>query len=440
MSRSIPPSFDHASALRLMAALACGTAVAAFPMACTDGTPPPEESTYTYYRDVKPLVDVHCVSCHRTGGAAPFALETYADIETHAASVKDAIEQKRMPPWLPDPDCHRYPGERVMVDEERTIVSTWIDDDMALGDEADAVEVEVPTVDLATPSHFLKTAVPYTPNPERPDDYRCMILDGTFAEDTWITGYQVAPDQTDIVHHVLLYIIPPESQAEFNEKDQAEEGEGFTCFSDPGVDAGLFGTWVPGTPATNLPNRLGFLAPAGSRVGVQVHYNLLAGEAAPDHSEVRLATTTTRPDYEAQSLFLLEDDFVIEAGQEDGQVTATFENTFGFPITIISTLPHMHLLGKSIRLDYIDSEGNEKCLVDIPQWDFNWQQTYDFSTDDFVVVEPGDATRISCSFDNSDANQPVVNGERLPPRDVTWGEGTLDEMCLMILTVVADRL
>ena len=272
------------------------------------------------------------------------------------------------------------------------------------------------------------------------DADRCMVLDDTFPVDTWITGYQVAPDQTDIVHHVLLYVLPPESLTEFDAKDAAEAGEGFTCFSDPGVDAGLFGTWVPGTPATNLPNRLGFLAPAGSRIGMQVHYNLLAGTPAPDHTEVRLKTTTTRPDYEAQSVFLIEDDFVLEAGNAANEVTRTFENTFPFPITIISTLPHMHLLGKSIRLDYIDGNGNEKCLVDIPDWDFNWQQTYDFSTNYFVVVEPGESTRITCTFDNSESNQPVVNGERLPPRDVTWGEGTLDEMCLMILTVVADRL
>ena len=112
-----------------------------------------------------------------------------------------------------------------------------------------------------------------------------------------------------------------------------------------------------------------------------------------------------------------------------------FRSGDGFPVnqtdlTVIGVAPHMHSIGTHIRLDLIRQDGSEECLVDIPDWDFNWQQTYRFLEDDIVVAQPGDEFRLTCVYDNSEANQPIVNGEQLVPRRVTWGDGTLDEMCL----------
>ena len=81
-------------------------------------------------------------------------------------------------------------------------------------------------------------------------------------------------------------------------------------------------------------------------------------------------------------------------------------------------------------------DGSEECLVDIPNWDFNWQQTYAFLEDEILVAQPGDEFRLTCVYDNSEANQPVVNGEQLEPRRVRWGDGTLDEMCLNYITTI----
>jgi hypothetical protein len=171
-----------------------------------------------------------------------------------------------------------------------------------------------------------------------------------------------------------------------------------------------------------------------------VHYNLVANTPAPDRTAVQVQLADVEPYYLAQNLILVEDDFQVPPGATDYEVSATFENTFPFPVTVLSALPHMHLLGKSIRFDKVDANGNEECIVDIPRWDFNWQQTYDLGEDDFVVIEPGEATKVTCSWDNSLQNQPVINGEQAEPVTVTWGEGTLEEMCVVIITAVPDRL
>lgn len=431
------------SPLRRLVGLAAAL-LAAAPLAgplggCTPGTGPDDEGL-TYYADAKPVIDQNCVSCHQAGGGAPFALDTYEAVTAMQGAIVDAVESGRMPPWLPDPDCRRYPGERVMSDDDKAVLLAWADEGGAEGDVSQAREVDIPSVILENPSLELRTREAYLPNQGQPDDYRCMLLDHEFASDTWISGYQVVPDQTAIVHHVLIYVVPPDSLPEFGTFDDAEPGEGFTCFSDPGVESMMIGTWVPGSPATTLPNNLGFPVPAGSRVGIQVHYNLLGGAPAADHTAVELKLLDVRPAYEAQNLFLVEDDFMVPAGASQHTVSREFENDFFFPVTVISVLPHMHLLGQSIRMDHVKANGEESCIVDIPRWDFNWQQTYDLDPDHFVVVEPGESTRVTCTWDNSEQNQPIVNGVRAEPRNVTWGEGTLDEMCIVIVTAVADRL
>lgn len=406
--------------------------------ACSDADPEPQP--LTYYSDTKAIIDRNCVRCHQAGGGAPFALDTYEAVSSMQAAVVDAVSSGRMPPWLPDPSCNRYVGERIMSDDDKATLLAWVDAGAAEGDSADAPAEQPPAPDLEGVTLSLVSPTPYTPDPTLPDDYRCIKVGERFSSDQWITGYQVVPDRKDLVHHVLLFVVPNASMEALDAADAADDGVGFTCFSDPGVDAALIGTWVPGAPPTTLPNRIGFEAPAGAQLVMQVHYNTAGGDVEPDLTEVRLATTDTAPDYIAQNLILVEDDFMIPAGEASYSITSDFENPTPLPITVLSALPHQHLLGKHIRAEHYTADGDSTCLVDIPQWDFNWQQTYDLNPSDFIVVEPGDGLRMTCEWDNSPANQPFINGERAEPVDVGWGEGTRDEMCVMIITVVLDRL
>src|SRR5690606_36575567 len=107
------------------------------------------------------------------------------------------------------------------------------------------------------------------------------------------------------------------------------------------------------------------------------------------------------------------------------------------PMRIVGVTPHMHLLGTQIsaeRVGQIGGDEPDQCIVDIPDWDFNWQRYYVIEEEQSVVVQPGEGVRLTCMYDNSQEHQPVVNGVQQEARDVRWGEGTLDEMCLVYLS------
>jgi hypothetical protein len=95
---------------------------------------------------------------------------------------------------------------------------------------------------------------------------------------------------------------------------------------------------------------------------------------------------------------------------------------------IIGMTPHMHTLGTRLSAMLTRADGSAQCMIDVPEWDFEWQLDYGYATPE--LYGPDDMLTVSCEYDNSPANQPYLNGEQLPPRDVTWGEGSLDEMCL----------
>ena len=96
---------------------------------------------------------------------------------------------------------------------------------------------------------------------------------------------------------------------------------------------------------------------------------------------------------------------------------------------------HMHQLGSWGSQSVLHEDGTETCMARIDNWDFDWQIGLRLAEP--VVIAPGDRYELSCGWDNSAENQPVVDGQVLEPQDVAWGEGTTDEMCLGILTVSA---
>ena len=131
-------------------------------------------------------------------------------------------------------------------------------------------------------------------------------------------------------------------------------------------------------------------------------------------------------------------DLDIPAGDPEVQFTRTVRNWSDQDVTLGSVTGHMHLLGKRLKVEVVRADGAEECALELPEWDFEWQQAYQLPDDDRITLAPGDGLRLSCTYDNSAENQPVVNGEQQEPRDVTWGEGSLDEMCLTYLGVIED--
>lgn len=409
----------------------------------TNVTPPPSGDAVTYQKDLRALIEQNCQECHQDDGIGPFNLNSYEDLKAVAPAVVGAVTTKSMPPWMPDPSCRQFRGERHLSDAEIQLFTDWMDDGQLEGDEADYTAPGEKQSNLSLlemlgpPDADLAASEPYSPSADRPDDYRCFILDHDFENETFMTASNIVPDRSELVHHVIVFLIEPPQVPQVVARDEREAGEGYTCFG--GAGAGnpipIIG-WVPGNVPTVLSSEALIRIPAGSKLVMQMHYNMLGAPSAPDQTRVNIWLTEERPEYLLSPVFFPHLGIDIEAGDPASVQTREIENTSNQPWTIVSTSPHMHLLGTRLKTVKVATDGTEECMVDIPNWDFNWQQGYAFREGEEVVVMPGERIRLECTYDNSAANQPVVNGEQLEPKRVRWGEGTLDEMCLNTLTFV----
>ena len=288
----------------------------------------------------------------------------------------------------------------------------------------------------------------YTPNASLTDDYRCFVLDLDFPTDTWVEGVDVTPG-TPQVHHVLTYALRGSELAAAIKADTDDAGSGYACFGGPvpagsagsgAANVGSFpiqvGAWVPGFQAQPLPSGSAMLVPAGSRLIMQVHYNTDNGNPAPDETSLIMQTRASAPAFLFRTAPIAQPKLNIKAGDPASQHSMTITNWSSSPTTLVSVAGHMHNLGTNIRGSILHTSNKEECLLDIPDWDFQWQMEYRFPQSSYAMVQPGDSVQLECIYDNSAENQPVVGGVQQQPKDVAWGEGTLDEMCLMYLGII----
>lgn len=309
------------------------------------------------------------------------------------------------------------------------------------------------------------------------DDYRCFLLDPKVTRDSFVTGYDVVPGDVSVVHHVILYRVPADKVRLARAQDARTPGDGWTCFGGTGIeqqgasldDAPWVGAWAPGGTARLLDADLGIPVEKGSRIVLQVHYNLLHG-AKPDRTAVDLRLSTSSrlspletvlypapvelPCRDGRSGRLCDREAALwDVGARFGRRAAatvaglqllcngSFEpepgptqsctRTVGEAATVRSAAGHMHLLGSSIRIELNAGTATARTLLDVEQWDFDDQAARRVRP---TKVRPGDRITVTCTHDQAWRDRlPALQG--VPDRYVVWGEGTTDEMCLGILGV-----
>jgi hypothetical protein len=388
----------------------------------------------TWHGALQAVFQRNCAACHTVGGVAPFPLDDYENASRFSGAALAAVDAGRMPPWPPDDDCHDYLDVRSMPDADVDLLREWVGGGAPEGTAPDAPPEPPERPRLPEADIIARPSGAYTPDTARPDTYRCFLLDHAFEEETWMVGGWVVPGHVPIVHHVLGFVVAPERVAQMEASDGADGQPGFDCFG--GSQGGPIAWWVPGADPVTYENGVAKIIPAGARLMIQVHYNVLTAEPQPDATAFHMITTDERPTQSAATVGLAKRDMLIPAGEPESVQTQTFPNRGGSDWVISEVAGHMHLLGRSIKMEKVRADGSTECLLDIPDWDFNWQTFYRLPEDQWMRVAPGESLQMTCVYDNSPENQPVVNGERLDPRDVRWGEGTLDEMCLTYVTRV----
>jgi hypothetical protein len=315
---------------------------------------------------------------------------------------------------------------------------------------------------------------PSAPTGVGTDDYRCFLLDPKVTTDSFVTGFNVRPGNPDVVHHVILFRVPQDLVAEAEKRDAATPGEGWTCFGTSGLgndgsidDAPWLGAWAPGGSEQLYGKGLGEKLGAGSRIIMQVHYNLLGG-SEPDTSAAELRLTSN-PETQALETRLLPApvelpcrpghggelcnrekalaDVKARFGDGPGSLADTLHLLCGgappgpvqsctreitAPETIRGVAGHMHLLGKSIKIEVNPGTPRARTLLDTPVWDFDNQRSHPTGA---VHLRAGDTVRVTCTHSQDLRDQLPAFETQRQDRYVVWGEGTTDEMCLAILLV-----
>jgi hypothetical protein len=399
----------------------------------------------TFHKDVRPIMTSKCIGCHTTGGFAPFPLVTYADVIAERAMVAGAVDSKVMPPWPPDDSCNTYQHDRSLTDAERNTIVTWARGDAAEGDPATYVAPSGASVTPIRVDATMQMPTPYT-MVQSPDEYRCFVLDWSPTAVKYVTGLNVRPGDSQVVHHAIAFIINPSDVATVQSLDAADSAPGYTCFGGVGVNSAQWlGAWVPGTVPDTFPANSGIKVQPGSKIVLQMHYNTANATPAPDQSslDVQLEDTVAT---EATVLKFTNPSWVkshtmnIKAGDPDSVQSYAIDPTpymslitgsvlpSNMPFKIWSAALHMHSRGVKGTLSIVHADGSKTCALQIDDWSFHWQGSYALGA--ALTFQPGDQLSIECHFDNSGDRQPLVDGRPVPVADVNWGETTEDEMCL----------
>jgi hypothetical protein len=392
------------------------------------------DSSPTFNKEVVRIFQQNCQSCHHTGYIAPFALTTYEEAKPYAQAIKYAVQSRVMPPWKAAQGCGSFFDERILSNSDIEILSKWADAGAPEGDKAD---LPAPisfnsSWGLGEPDLELKSPEPYELGPTGDDVYRCFVLPKVFEEDKYVTAVEVLPDKAEVVHHVLLFI---DGKGTSVKLDDADPGPGYTSFGGPGfTPTGGLGGWAPGNIPRFSPKGVGVKIPKGSRVVMQVHYHR-NGKPMLDQTRIGLHFTDTPINDELRSFPVFNLAFAIPPGAKHQKVVGQYTIPANTSIKVIGVTPHMHLLGRQIKVEVTLPNGKQpNCMVNIPAWDFKWQGTYVYKEP--MSLPGGSKIKLTAIYDNSTSNPLNPN---TPPKTVTWGEQTTDEMCLAFVSYILDR-
>ncbi len=368
--------------------------------------PKPTGSEVTYSREIARIFQNRCVECHRTGEIGPFTLSSYEDVIGWSATIREVVDQGRMPPWFADPAVGHFINDARLSDEEKRQIFAWVDAGCPEGDRNDLPEPRqfaegwnIPQPDLVIPM----ADSPFTVPAEGVVDYQHFTVDPGFTEDMWMVACEARPGNRSVVHHILVFLQSPGGQADL-------------------LRGSLLAAYAPGSPPRTMEDGLAKKIPAGSKIVFQMHYTP-NGREQVDLSTLGLKfIEQSEVTQLAESGWAINVAFTIPPGAKNHKVTSQYR--FKEDKLLLSMTPHMHMRGKSFRYEATYPDGTREVLLDVPRWDFNWQIDYILAKPKFMPK----GSKLACEayYDNS-ADSPT-NPD--PTKAVRFGEQTWDEMMI----------
>ena len=378
------------------------------------------ETTIVFTKHIAPIIYGHCTRCHRQGEAAPFSLLTYEDTVQHATQIRETVEQRLMPPWKPAANFGRFKNEHRLTESEIKTVTVWVQSGMPRGpDQAmpsppefpEGWQLGKPDLELIMPESFDVPA-------EGPDVYRHFVIPIGLTKNRLISAFEFRPGAPDVVHHATTFY---DTTGQGRKLDEADPGPGYSRVGTPGFAvSGSLGGWGPGGLPNQLPIGMGRPLSKDADLILQVHYHP-SGRKVKDQSRIGLYFASEWADRLVTEIMIANTDLVIPADAAYHHHRA--EWTLPVDTILLDATPHMHVLGRRIQAVAYPPAGDAVPLIRIDDWDFYWQDSYAFEKP--VELPAGTKIVLDCLFDNSSANPQNPSS---PPRDVSWGDFSNDEM------------
>jgi len=413
-----------------------GTLPSTTPEGCVlmPGAPLPKLSEISYAEHVAPILAKQCLSCHRPGEVAPFSLVGYENARKWAPMIALTTERGKMPPWKAAHGYGEFVGEMRLTDWERDTLKAWSVAGAPRGDAAK--EPPTPTFSsewtLGEPSYVASMPQPFKVPAGGGDVYRNFVIKTDFKETKWITAMDVRPGNKKVVHHVIAFLDERGHSHAMNGRDNDGQ-DGYTTFGGVGFNpSGALGGWAPGLRPQHTPAGSAFELKPGTTLVLQVHYHP-SGKEETDQTKVGLYFADKTPSKPMTLAWIANPLFRIPAGASAHPVSMQYP--VRADVTLHSVMPHMHLLGRQMKVWASLPDGATRPIIWIKDWDFNWQLNY--ALKEPMFLPRGSRIHLEAVYDNSKDNP---NNPNDPPKDVRWGEATTDEMFLLVAAVTPGRM
>jgi Copper type II ascorbate-dependent monooxygenase, C-terminal domain len=382
----------------------------------------------TFSKDVAPILRAKCQECHRPGQVGPFPLATYEQARKRAADLVAVVKERRMPPWKPEPGFGPgFQQDKSLTLAEISTITRWVQAGSPPGDDRDLPPGR-PFVEgwmIGTPDLILEPAEDFAIPASGPDLYRCFVIPTGLPTDMYVSAVEYRPGNRKVVHHLMAFV---ETAGAARTLDAADPGPGYSSYSGAGVEiVGDLGGWAPGNQAAHLPEGVGRSLPRNSDVILQVHYHP-SGKPETDRTRIGLHFSRKPVRQTLQWKGVMSEKFRLPAGEADIQVKASW--FVPVAVDLLAVAPHMHRLGRDMKMTVSYPDGSCSNLIHVPDWDPDWQGTYTFVTP--IHLPRGASVRVVGRYDNSER----PGNPHSPPKLVKFGHGSMDEMCVGYVAVV----
>ncbi len=377
----------------------------------------------TFTRDIAPIFQAKCQTCHRQGQMGPMPLLTYQDARPWLRSIRSKVSTRMMPPWHLDRSVgiQKFKNDLSLTDEQVDRIVRWIDDGAPQGDQQDMPPpVQWPGDDIwrlaevydRQPDLVLK-ANPWTQKAQGQDQWWQPLVETGLTEDRWVKGIEIRPSAKGrrVVHHVVTYLVQQE--------------ERYGAVDVPGM-GGYFSEFAVGKIGDVFRENTGKLMKAGSKIRFDIHYHSV-GEELTDASEVAIwfYPKGETPKYRVFPQAMGVQHAMATMDIPPGKVTQHFAYVaLPQPARLENYQPHMHVRGKAMSMEAIYPDGRVEMLNHVDRFDFNWHVNYVYADDVAPVLPKGTIIKITAWHDNTASNP--ANPD--PTQWVGWGQRSYDDM------------